>query len=399
MLRCRRLFASLAIAASLGLLAAPVLGQPGDTDLDTPLALRPSGELPLTGTPWRLESYRFRGIERRAGPEVAAWMRLGPQRLRASGGCSAIDGRYGRIGAAITFRLRQSKTAACPEQTGLVQRGMLDGLRRASSFEVIAGADTTADRLVLRSVAGVELLRFRLDDIGGLDQADWRLTGYTHEGRSMDASSEQAAILAFRPTQVDIGQRSASGSATVSTGCNGVVAEFHRFADLLTFSDLRSTDAPCTPELAAQEEAMTSVLQAATMTISLLPDELVLTSDTGERLVFASQRPLEGTTWLLQTDLGREDRTDAVTLRLEDGAARGEGPCGSYSASYLTDGLFITFTHATGADAANCGDGKSERELLAGLRAAVQVERAASGVRLTDASGRVALRFSGVSGP
>lgn len=387
------------IAASLSLLAGPALGQSADAEPDVPLALQPAGVLPLAGTPWRLESYRFRGIERRAGPEVAAWMRLGPQRLRASGGCSAIDGRYGRIGAAITFSLRQSKTGACPEQTGLVQRAMVDGLRRASSFDVIAGADAAADRLVLRSVAGVELLRFRLDDIGDLDQADWQMTGYTSEGRVMDASSEQPAILAFRPTQVDGGQRSAAGTATVSTGCNGVVAEFRRRADLLTFSDLRRTDAPCTPALAAQEEAMVSVLQAATMTISLLPDELVLTSDTGERLIFASQRPLEGTTWLLQTDLGREGRSDAVTLWLEDGAARGEGPCGSYSASYLSDGPFITFTHAAGADAASCRDGKSERELLAGLRAAVQVERAPSGVRLIDASGRVVLRFSGVSGP
>jgi heat shock protein HslJ len=326
-------------------------------------------------------------------------MRLGPQRLRGSGGCSAIDGRYGRIGAAITFRLHQSKTGACAEQTALVQRSMLDGLRRASSFDVIAGADARADRLVLRSVAGVELLRFRLDDIGGLDQADWQLTGYTSEGRVMDASSEQPAILALRPTQVDLGQRSAAGAVTVSTGCNGVVTEFRRRADLLTFGDLQRTDAPCTPALAAQEEAMVSVLQAATMTISLLPDELVLTSDTGERLIFASQRPLEGTTWLLQTDLDREGRSDAVTLWLEDGAARGEGPCGSYSASYLSDGLFITFTHAAGADAASCRDGKSQRKLLAGLRAAVQVERAPSGVRLIDASGRVALRFSGVSGP
>jgi heat shock protein HslJ len=405
-MRRLRTLAWVTIAVLLGLLPGAVFAaapgtptEPG-TSTDGPLALQPTGRPPLQGTPWRLEGYRHRGIERVPGPEVAAWMRLGPATVTASGGCTTIEGSYSSVGRAVTFRVRPQRESDCAEQTALVQRAMHDGLRRAASFEVIRGSQPAGDTLLLRSATGVELLRFGLDDIGRLDQADWRLASYTADGRTIPASAEQPAILSFQPRRDDPVRRTSVGPATGSTGCNGVVAEFRRRADVLRFADLQRTDAPCTPLLAAQEQAMVAVLQATSLMLSLLPDELRLAStDTGEQLVFVSQRPLEGTTWLLRADAQPADPRATVTLMLHDGAAEGEGPCGRYGASYATDGLFITFSGVAAASADTCGDPGSEQALLAGLRSAVMVERDRSGLRLIDASGRAVLRFTSPTAP
>jgi heat shock protein HslJ len=400
MMRCCRLLAPLTIAALLSLSPAMASATSTGSPPDGPLALQPAGRSPLQGTPWRLEGYHHRGSERVPGPGVAAWMRLGPASVRGSGGCTTIDGGYGSVGTAVAFRLRPQQQNDCAGQTRLVQRAMYGGLRRAASFEVVPGTEPMGDKLVLHSAAGVELLRFGLDDIGTLDQADWRLTSYTTEGRTIPASAEQPAILSFQPRRDDPARRTSVGPATGSTGCNGVVAEFRRRADVLRFTDLERTDAPCTPELAAQEEAMMAVLRATSLTLSLPPDQLVLTSsDTGERLGFVSQRPLEGTTWLLRARARPDDPGRTVTLMLQDGLASGEGPCGEYGATYVTDGLFITFSAVEAAAADTCSDPGSERALLAGLRSAVLVERDRSTLRLVDASGRVVLRFTSPTAP
>ena len=86
-------------------------------------------------------------------------------------------------------------------------------------------------------------------------------------------------------------------------------------------------------------------------------------------------------------------------LTLQDGVASGEGPCGGYDSTYVSDGLFITFSAVEGAAADTCGDAGSERALLAGLRSTVRVERDRSALRLIDASGRVALRFTSPTAP
>ena len=179
-----------------------------------------------------------------------------------------------------------------------------------------------------------------------------------------------------------------------TTGCNGVVAEFFRHSRVLSFGPLELTDAPCSDELAAQEAAMAAVLDATAIRLELPADRLILTSaDSDERLELVSGTPLEGTTWWLErTGFGATDG-ERYTLRLEDGLAGGEGPCGRYSASYVTDGLFITFSDAKGARDAGCPELRTERALISGLRRAVRVERGPERLALRDARGIDVLTF------
>ncbi len=119
---------------------------------------------------------------------------------------------------------------------------------------------------------------------------------------------------------------------------------------------------------------------------SLPYDRLTLTSaDDGERLELVSQVPLEGSTWTLEWSPERVPDGARVTLRMEDGAATGEGPCGPYTAEYATDGVFITFRDAQGARDDTCAALRAEKALLDGLRTAVTVERREDQLRLVDA--------------
>ncbi len=172
------------------------------------------------------------------------------------------------------------------------------------------------------------------------------------------------------------------------------MAEFYRHANVLSFSQLDRTDAPCTPALAAQEAAIVSVLDATSLTLALPPDHLTLTSgDTGDSLDFVSSRPLEGSTWLLATGPWYSPGADAVTLWLNDGALTGEGPCGSYSGRYVTDGLFISFTDVMGSGDDECVDPQIERMLLAALRSTVILDRDQPQLRMRDARGGMTAAF------
>ncbi len=392
-------------------LAAPVLAillvaVPGlvvaqsSANPDRPTALLPDGRLPLQGTPWRLEGYADRGTERLPGPEVAAWMTLGTNEIKASGGCSLFGGRFATVGAAIRFKLRGVKDKDCAEQTTLVQRAMVKGLRDAASYTVIPGDEPSADQLVLQSETGERLLRFGLDDIEALAVADWRLLSYTVDGETFPAAADQAAILSFQPERESPARRTSSGPAIGSTGCNGLVTRFFRSADVLSFSPIERTEAPCSPALAAQEAAMLAVLDATSLELSLPADGMVLTSaDTGASLAFASQRALEDSTWLVDPASVGEDPGTAITLRLSGGTAAGEGPCGPYGADYATDGYFITFGDPVGSATKDCSAAKNERRLLARLGQTVMLDRDQPQLRLRDAFGRTRIRLSSAAAP
>ena len=401
-MRLARTTASLALAASL--LAMPSLttaqADEPSTDSSAPLALRPDGRLPLEGTPWRLRAYRWRGLERAPGPEVAAAMTLSAGKLDASGGCTGFGGSYGTVGSAIDFDLKRLKDNHCAEQTTMVQLGMLEGLRKASHFEMDRAPDGGGDELVLYGASGTELLRFGLDDIAALDIGEWHLEAFTVDGQRTVADPEQAAVLTFRPRKTNTARRVSSGRLDGSSGCNAIVGEFYRHAGVVSFGELERTDAPCTPAVQAQEEAIVSVLDATSIRLALPPDRLLLTSvDTGDALELTASQPLEGSTWLL-TKIARAERPlDPVVLWLDNGNASGEGPCGAYSASYATDGLFLTFSDVAGADDDTCEAAAAEGALLAALRATVRIDHDQPQLRLVDARGRIVARFKAPSAP
>jgi heat shock protein HslJ len=347
----------------------------------------------LEGTPWRLQSYTHKGRTAAPGPEVAATLRLASGRFDATGGCSRIKGAYSTLGSAISFRPGRVKPPTCAEQSAIVQLAVVSGLRKAAAFELVA-AGGAADQLVLRSTSGEELLRFGLDDVASLEGSTWTLAVYVIDGIEQPASSEQTAILTFIPERNARVRRRSSGQVTGSTGCNGIVADYARQADVLSLGELELTDAPCTPDLAAQESAMTRVLDATALWVDLPNDRLTLhVSDGDDRLELVRARPLEGSTWIHRGPPRQQDPTARVTLRLQDGVASGEGPCGTYSAEYATDGVFMTFRGVRGAGDDTCDEAAAEKRWLEALRDTVALDRNGDMLRLMDVRRRTLLRF------
>lgn len=392
-MRRRTLTAASAAALTLSLCSAAALGQ-ADRATELPLARQPDGSLPLEGTPWRLEAYRHAGRDAVPGPEVAASLRLDGGRIVASGGCSRIRGRYTTLGAGISFELGQLKPPTCAEQTTLVQLAMASGLAKAAAWERVPGPEGSGDRLVLRATSGEELLRFGLDDVAALEGSTWTLDSYTVGGEKRAASGQQSALLRFVPEQSSAVRRRSKGQVTGSSGCNGIVGSYARDADVLSFGRLQVTDAPCTPELASQEAAMTGVLDATALILGLGYDRLTLTvPETGDSLAFVSARPLEGSTWMLRGAYDLALDGARITLRLADGIASGEGPCGAYAATYSTDGVFITIRDVQGARDEACASAAAEKAMLEALRDAARVERNGQRLRLRDVRGQVLLAF------
>jgi heat shock protein HslJ len=271
---------------------------------------------------------------------------------------------------------------------------MASGLAKAAAWERVPGPEGSGDGLVLRATSGDELLRFGLDDVAALEGSTWTLDSYTVGGEQRAASSQQSALLRFLPERSSAVRRRSQGQVTGSSGCNGIVGSYARDADVLSFGRLQVTDAPCTPELASQEAAMTGVLDATALILDLGYDRLTLTApETGDSLAFVSARPLEGSTWMLRGDDGIDAGGVRVTLRLADGVASGDGPCGAYIATYVTDGVFITFRDVQGARDEACASGAAEKAMLEALRAAARVERDGERLRLRDVRGQVVLAF------
>lgn len=364
------------------------------------LPLGEDGQAPLEGTSWRLTHYRD-GELREAGPEVGAWLTLRGGRIRGSGGCTRIAARYGRVGDAIRITDVQNGEPDCAEQTVMVELGLVAGLTRAASAEVTAADPTGGSTLTIRDAGGRDLLRFRPDDAGPLTGIDWQLERYGSAEVTHEAVTDAPAVLTFVPSgRVDDVERRSSGDAVGSSGCNGFVGRFSRHADVLSFSELQPTDAPCGPNLAAQEETMLAVLDATALLLELPPDRLILTSaDTGDWLELASSAPLEGSTWILARVAGRPAPDDTVTLRLDDGILGGEGPCGPYEGRYATDGRFITFSELGGAGDADCPERRLEGAMLSALRNAVVIDRTRSQLRFVDAAGQVRAAFTRPGGP
>jgi heat shock protein HslJ len=399
-----RSVATLAVIVGLGLALSPArvrdvsAADPVHALPASPSALRPDGHLPLEGTPWRLLEYRRDGTMRMAGPEVAATISLHAGVIEGSGGCTGFKGGYATMGAAIRIRPGRAPGAGCAEQTVMVQEATLDGLRKAAMAEV-QGTDD-GDQLVLRNATGTELLRFRRDDVGPLEGVEWRLVAYQLGDVEVAADPTQSAVLSFHARSTRAARRESRGSIDGSSGCNGIVGTFTRHGDVIATAGLKLTDAPCPTALAAQESAILQVLGAHGLLAALDPDRLTLTDvETGTRLSYVSQTPLEGTPWLLTDLAGTELPTEPLTLSLAHGTFSGEGPCGPYSGSYLTDGLFLTFADVRGAGDDRCAEASAERAWLAVLRATVATDPTTARLRLWDARGRTIARFTAPLAP
>jgi heat shock protein HslJ len=376
----------------------PVASQAPAVATTSPLA-REAGRLPLEGTTWRLRNYRRGGLQS-AGSEVAAWLSLRDGRITGSDGCTPLTGRYARVGPAVGFRLRAGRRPDCVGQAAVARQAMRSALRRAASVEIVPAAE--GDELVVRDAGGQETLRFGLDDAGSLEAGEWLLSTVVRDGVRTVADPSQPAVLSFRADAdaARAAERRSSGEVVGSSGCNGIVGAYTRVADSIDVVGLQLTDAPCPEGLAAQEAAVRVVLEDPGLLVELPPDRMTLaTADGGDGLEYVARLPLETTTWQLTRSPGLPPPRDPVTLRLEDGAVTGEGPCGSYTGAYATDGRFITLAGLGRPDDRPCRRVDRERAFFGALERAVLLERAEAGLRLLDVRGRDVARFRSAAAP
>ena len=231
--------AAVLVGAALGCLSLGTLGQS-----PAPTALSATA-LPLEGTPWRLRSF-LEDKQRQAPPEVAVWMSLRAGELTGHTGCGPLRGRYGTMGKVIRLELVDvpAKGQDCGARAERLDKAAREGLRRAASFELLPPNGPFTDSLVLRDGGGTEILRYEVDDIGGLETEEWQLESYTVDGQTEAAVASLPAVLAFRSDGGSGLERRSEGEVTGSSGCNGIVGTYSREADVVTLADLELTGQP-----------------------------------------------------------------------------------------------------------------------------------------------------------
>jgi heat shock protein HslJ len=208
------------------------------------------------------------------------------------------------------------------------------------------------------------------------------------------------AVLAFRSDGRSGPERRSEGEVTGSSGCNGIVGAYSREADVITLADLEVTGADCPADLAAREAAMAAVLRSPSVTLALAPDRLTLmATGTDDALELVTSTPLEGSTWLLGSIPGKPRPKTPVTLRLDGGVVNGEGPCGAYTGTYRTDGLFVAIRGLRASAEADCPRRERQRELFSALERATLLERDQPVLDMLDAKGQVVARFKRPGAP
>ncbi len=239
---------------------------------------------------------------------MAAWIQLRGGRLTGSGGCTRIRGRYASMGGALTVNLAGPRKLTCVEQTNLVQQGLDEGLEAATGYELVAGGSTRDSRLLVSDVDGEVVLTFEVDDAMPLEPDEWRLQAYTSSGQRVAADATLPAVLTFQPRRSTGARRRSSGQVVGSTGCNGLVGDYVRRADVLSLGPLEVTDAPCSSAMAAQESVILGVLGATSLSLQVPPDRLILTAnDDGDQLELSAAHSLEDHSWFLERiDYGAE---------------------------------------------------------------------------------------------
>jgi heat shock protein HslJ len=306
------------------------------------------------------------------------------------------------MGDAIRLELLDTFAApsGCGAKASRLDKVAQEGLRRTASFELAGPSGPLTDELILRDGGGAEILRFEVDDIGGLETEEWQLVSYTVDGQPTAAVVNLPAVLAFRPDRGAGPQRRSTGDVTGSSGCNGIVGTYSREGDLLAFGDLEPTEAACPVDLAAQEAAMLGVLRAPSVALALTPDRLTLrATGTDDALELMTATPFEGSTWLLGSIPGKPRPKGPVTLRLDAGVVSGEGPCGAYTGTYRTDGIFVSIRDLRGPAEEGCPRRERQRELFSALERAVLLERDRPVLGMLDAQGQLVARFKRPGAP
>jgi heat shock protein HslJ len=234
------------------------------------------------------------------------------------------------------------------------------------------------------------------DTTDGLTGVDWQLTSIAIDG-SLEAVPEGVAATL----------RIEDGEASGSTGCNTFGGTVTVEGAALTFGTLSSTLRLCEDPLGAVEGPYLEALPLVAAWSIGQDGSLSLTDGEGQVVLqFTAAAPgeagpgmIEGVTWVLREQaadgtLGPLPPDVLVTMRLDAGAAGGDGGCNSWFASYTIDGDVISFSDI-GSTLIACDEPANtvERTFFANLEAATSFTTDATSLSLASADGTTILVF------
>jgi heat shock protein HslJ len=188
-----------------------------------------------------------------------------------------------------------------------------------------------------------------------LEGMPWHLREFRNEDGGMTGAADGAWILLQ------------DGILTGSTGCNDLAGSYMFDGTALTVSDITPTDATCLDGgLVAQEMAVLGRLAEVASVATDDGDLWLVDASGGQHLMFIA---LQGRTW---TPLyaGAEPMPEGdVSVRFENGAVGGQGPCGSFGGPFTQDGSSIAIGPLE-STRMSCTDPELEDELLSDLELA-----------------------------
>jgi heat shock protein HslJ len=337
------------------------------------------GEVPLTGTTWRLVSWgdpdEPTAVEE--GTSVTAVFNPETDTTGTVGGnatCNNYSTSYTLDGSSISFGPVAGTMMMCP--VGADQEAAyLAALDSAQTFE-IAGSN-----LFITYDSGT--LHFSSQNLP-LTNVLWQAVMVA--GEPVPEEVEITAL--FEP-----GDETDAGTAGGSTGCNNYNTSYETSQDLSTnpttnfltiSSPMAMTMAICPDETLAQfEQSYLGALETAE-TYEIFGDQLVISSPNGEIQFAANREPLEGTLWRLVSMGDAENPQSPIEEAhftaqfnrlptLPSGTVVGETGCNEYNATFTANVSELKVNlPATTRQA--CGDAFAEQEqqFFLGLNAATE---------------------------
>jgi heat shock protein HslJ len=294
---------------------------------------------PLAGTAWKLVSM--------GGEDTPDTVEITLQfdaegRAGGSGGCNSYGGSYTVDGDSIAFSQVASTLMACLEgEVMQLETAYFNALHAATSYELTEG------QLVITYGDDQTLIFESLSTIG--DTA-WQMVSIAGE----DVVDGSELTLEF-----DL-----KGLAGGTGGCNTFSTAYSADGDTIAFEPVVSTRRACLDEaLGQQEQAYFRALESA-VAYEVADNQLTITYDDGEQLVFVQIMSLVNTSWELVSIGGSDVIEDtSITLQFDDkGNAMGSGGCNHYGASYIVEGSSIRFNQSISTEMACLQDGVMQQE-------------------------------------
>jgi len=342
--------------------------------LVAPLAAQAS-TVGLVDTKWYLVSYGTVGDETPVLPESGITIEFaGADRVNGFSGCNTYAGTYSIQGDSLHFTRMAGTLRACVDSSLTEQESTyLAALQSAGAFTL------SADQLTIAYGDGQHLVFARALMLNG---TQWQLV-------SLGAAADPTPVLSDTTVTLIFGD---AGDVGGSGGCNTYGGSYSVSGSSITFDQIVSTLMACVDNgVQDQESAYFAALQSA-VSFTLSSDQLVISYDEGQELVFVPVLSLEANLWHLVT-LGGSPVLDAAPITLEftgDNQASGSGGCNNYRGSYTLNGESLTFSPVLSTRMACVEEGVMEQEsaYFLALQASVSYRLTADELIISNSDGQ-----------